>query len=448
MNFQDVISTFYNSSGVAFYTGGYVRDHIMGIQSKDIDLEVYFIDIPEFRTICQNMNGKLAGNDFPVYVIKTEDRGKIEVSLPRKERSTGPGYKDFDIVCDPYAAFSDSCARRDFTMNAMLMDVQSNGILDFYNGERDIRNKILNPVAKFSDDPMRIFRALRFGLRFNMQFSPLLKEEILKISRWYTFNSMTKERIGLELIKIAQQYKSVDWLHTANLFSILNKSYSMDHYSPLYDILPHVSFLETMPHVPNKYHVESTWDHTFMVLDSYMKNSRDDESVQRFITALYHDVGKSATIEWNEEKGRYTFYNHETLSANMLNIFLEYGIPKKDVELSRKIVKNHMRVHNRLSKKSLYNLWKEMGNDIFELLKFGYYDESNRITRTNEEVKNHLGFMWYVIDDWNKAVKTTGDDLIAQGETPNKKFGEKLDTINRREFYRVYEERKKLYDNY
>lgn len=447
MNFHNVVSTFYNSGGIPFYAGGYVRDHIMGNKSKDIDLEVYFIGIPEFRVLCENMNGKLAGNDFPVYVIETKDHGDIEVSLPRKERSTGPGYKDFKILCDPYAAFSDACARRDFTMNSMLMHVDSLAILDFYNGERDIKNRILNPVVKFSDDPLRVFRALRFGLRFNMQFSPQLKEEILKVSRWYTFNSMTKERIGLELIKIAQQYNAVDWMHTANLFSILNKSYSTDHFSPLYDILPHVSFLETMPHVPNKYHVENTWEHTFMVLHPYMKEARNCERVQRFITALYHDVGKSATNEWNDEKGRYTFYNHESYSADSLKIFLEYGIPKKDVELSRKIVKNHMKVHNRLSKKSLYNLWKEIGNDIFELFKFGYYDEINRITRIDEEVKNHLGFMWYVIDDWNKSDKTTGDDLIAKGEVPGKKFGEKLDAINRKEFYRVYEKREEFYDN-
>lgn len=439
MNFQDVVSTFYTSGGLVFYTGGYVRDHIMGIDSKDIDLEVYLIDIPEFRTICENMSGKLAGNDFPVYIIKTEDRENIEVSLPRKERSTGPGYKDFEILCDPYAAFSDSCARRDFTMNAMLMDVTSHGILDFYNGERDIKNGILTPVANFSDDPMRVFRALRFGLRFNMQFSPTLKNEIRNLSRWYSTNTMTKERIGLELIKIAEQYNSVDWMHTANLFSILNKNYGIGYESPLYDILPHVSFLETMPHIPNKYHVESTWEHTFMVLDSYMKEAKDGEHVQRFITALYHDVGKSATIDWNEEKGRYTYYNHESHSANAMNIFYDYGIPKNVVNLSKQIVQNHMKVHNRLSKKSLYNLWKEMGNNIFELLKFGYYDETNRITRIDEEVKNHLGFMWYVIDEWNKSEKTTGDDLIAKGEIPGKKFGEKLDNINRKEFYRVYE---------
>lgn len=429
-NFETIVNTLCENGGKVYYVGGYVRDYIMGIESYDIDLEVYGIPIPEFRQICENFGGVLAGEDFPVYVVSTRNKGKVEIALPRKEISTGNGYKDFEIFCDPFQSTFESAKRRDFTFNAVMMDVKTHEIIDHFNGQEHIDLGLIVPVANFADDPLRVFRAMRFALRFNFMFDSTLIEVMQNMEK----TSITKERIGLELEKIANQYNSKHWYFTKYVFSVMYSTGWLEH------IMPELAAMHNMEHVPNIYHLEHPFEHTMMVTHAAMKEVKNVEPIVRMLSGLYHDTGKVPTQTWHEDKQRHQYIGHENYSAKFVERFVEYGIRKNHVMQAQRIIQHHMKVHHTLSKKSAYNLWKQIGDDFYHLLDFGYCDEFGRKIADDLEYNfDHLYKMQINLTMWNAFPKTTGKDLIAKGETPGKKFGEKLDNINRKEFYSVWE---------
>ena len=108
------------AGGSAYYVGGYVRDDILGIPNKDIDIEIHNIEPNVLENILKqfgNIEKRTVGNNFGIYNI---NRFNLDISLPRKETAIGKGHKDFDIIVDPYLSLKESAKRRDFTINALM----------------------------------------------------------------------------------------------------------------------------------------------------------------------------------------------------------------------------------------------------------------------------------------------------------------------------------------
>ena len=176
-----------------YLVGGCVRDHFLGRASADVDVELYDVGPRRFEQIMQDFGAQGVGKSYFVYKYKNFD-----ISLPRTESKTGVGHKGFSVALatDEHEA----SRRRDFTINAMMIDAISGKVLDFYGGLADLRARILRVVDPhtFVEDSLRVYRAVQFAARFNLQIEP----KTLQIMRAMDTDDLGRERIKCELIKL------------------------------------------------------------------------------------------------------------------------------------------------------------------------------------------------------------------------------------------------------
>jgi putative nucleotidyltransferase with HDIG domain len=200
---QNIIDGLSSLGARPLLVGGCVRDHLMGIEPKDYDVEVFNI-YPEQLAHCLRYFGRVdeVGKSFGVLKVRGFD-----FSVPRRDNKVGACHKDFNVVCDPKMSVEDACSRRDFTINSMAYDPQTNQIIDPFNGQYDMGVKVLEPTSSaFKEDPLRVLRAFQFSGRFSMHSSFILNNYAREIK--YEYNSLPKERVWGEWQKWAE--KSVD----------------------------------------------------------------------------------------------------------------------------------------------------------------------------------------------------------------------------------------------
>ena len=141
------------AGGRTFYVGGFVRDRLLGIDNKDTDIEVHGITPDKLMGILGEIGEPLCfGQSFGIYSLRGES---IDIAMPRRERKSGTGHRDFDVDVDPFIGTFEAARRRDFTINAMMEDVLSGEIIDHFGGRRDLSERIIRHVdpATFTEDP-------------------------------------------------------------------------------------------------------------------------------------------------------------------------------------------------------------------------------------------------------------------------------------------------------
>lgn len=183
--------------GRAFYVGGYVRDLLLNIPNKDIDIEVHGIAEKDLVAILNEIGEvDYYGRSFGIYALRHED---IEVALPRSEKVLGTGHRDFEISVDPDMGYKNAALRRDFTINALMMDVLSHEILDYFNGIYDLNKGIIRHVndVSFVEDPLRVYRAAQFASRFGFK----IDERTVELCKSIDTFALSRERIEEELKK-------------------------------------------------------------------------------------------------------------------------------------------------------------------------------------------------------------------------------------------------------
>lgn len=190
--------------GKIFSVGGAVRDEFLGKQSKDLDILVTGIPMDKLAEI-MSPYGKVdaVGQQFGVLKFRPQGASEeIDVAIPRTEKATGAGgHKGFDVASDHMLPIEKDLERRDFTINAIAKDIDGN-IIDPYNGQEDLKNKIIrivNPDA-FSDDPLRMLRAVQFASRFGFTIEPKTMQMIADNAN--KIKEIAPERILIELDKI------------------------------------------------------------------------------------------------------------------------------------------------------------------------------------------------------------------------------------------------------
>jgi len=157
----------------AYVVGGAVRDEILGIESKDADFLVLGVDHEGLRSLLEP-HGRVEDLDVAGQRVglRMHPRGRelrklapagIEFAPPRRERSTGPGRHDFEIVVDASASVEDDLARRDFTVNAIARRLADVELVDPFHGQEDLDDRVLRTVSEHSlaEDPLRLVRGLR-----------------------------------------------------------------------------------------------------------------------------------------------------------------------------------------------------------------------------------------------------------------------------------------------
>jgi len=289
----------------SYVIGGYVRDYIMERgNAKDIDIVAIGSGIDLAQKVSSLLATKPTVSVFKNYgtAMLKADQVELEFVGARKESykedSRNPAVEE--------GTLEDDQNRRDFTINAMAISLNDNSygeLLDPFNGIEDLKNKIirtpLDPDITFSDDPLRMLRAIRFATQLQFKIEEKSFESILKNAE--RIKIISTERVVDELHKIVASPKpSIG-------FAILNKVDLLHH------ILPELSNLKGVDTIEGQRHKDNFW-HTLEVLDNIAKNT---DNIWLRWAALLHDIGKAPTKKFDEKVG-WTFHAHEFVGSKMV----------------------------------------------------------------------------------------------------------------------------------
>jgi poly(A) polymerase len=346
----------------AYVIGGYVRDYIMGRVHPYMDIDIVVIgDGPAMaRAVAREIS-----HDIKVTVFKTfgtamfrYQNHDIEFVGARKESYSEDSRKP---SVSP-GTLEDDQKRRDFTINALAISLNLDNpgeVLDPFGGIDDIRNGIirtpLEPDTTFSDDPLRMMRAIRFASQLKFRIADITMDSIARNAD--RIKIVSAERITTELNKImATDRPSVGFL-------LLEQSGLLNL------ILPEIAGLKGVEDKEGKGHKDN-FHHTVKVLDNLAEKSND---LWLRWAALLHDVAKPATKKFVPGTG-WTFHGHEYLGAKMVSeIFKRLKLPLNDrMKYVRKLVGLHLRpislVQDEVTDSAVRRLLFEAGDDIDDLM--------------------------------------------------------------------------------
>jgi tRNA nucleotidyltransferase (CCA-adding enzyme) len=316
---KKIAKTVVGKGGRAYFVGGTVRDRLLGIEPKDFDIEVYGIEVKDLQDLLSGMgNVNLVGDSFGVF--KVED---VDVAVPRKERSTGRSHKTIEVDSDPSLDLESASRRRDFTVNAMLEDVLSGEVFDFWHGKDDLRFGIIRMVdeSTFVEDPLRMLRAAKFASRLGYIISYKTVKLIQKNASYIKNEPL--ERIFGEISNILMKSPKPSYG-----FGV------MDHLGLLEILLPEIWVLRDIEQNPI-YHPEgNVMNHTYLCVDYEPIESR---TLIEQLARLWHDVGKL-----------YGSKGHEEVSAKMVRNKFPIRLTNDNDIINgvANIVENHMKLYN------------------------------------------------------------------------------------------------------
>lgn len=344
--------------GRMYEVGGAVRDRMLtGQGSHDLDFLVTGITYDDLSHILRKHGQvNLVGRSFGVIKYTEYRDGEpvtFDISLPRTEYSTGVGHKDFEVKYDPTLSVEDDLVRRDFTINAMAIELGTDTLIDPLDGRKDLENRLIRIVypESFTDDPLRMLRAIVFAARFEFEIEErtmaMLKENVQLI------HSVSAERIADELRKLLERAD-----HPSIGFRLMEQT------GLLREILPELQDCVGVDQ-PGGYHAYDVFEHTLRAVDASPKNFRVR------LAALFHDINKPQSKRPVVRDGEQaaTFYGHETMGARtaqevMRRLKLSNDLTKQVVTL----VDRHM-FTTAVTDKGMRRLIRKVGVPlIFELL--------------------------------------------------------------------------------
>jgi tRNA nucleotidyltransferase (CCA-adding enzyme) len=323
-----------DASGLrAVVVGGAVRDALLGLEPKDIDIEVYGAPYDELTELLSKFGRvDLVGKSFGVVKL-----GGIDFSIPRRESKSGPHHRDFQTTFDPSITPEQAAARRDFTINALAYDPIRDEVLDFFGGREDLQNRVLRATSPaFAEDPLRVLRGMQFACRFDLTIDPATAEMCRSIVGEYT--TLARERISEEFMKWAIKSQ-----HPGRMLEYLTATGWIVHF-------PEIGALAGVPQDPGWHPEGDVGTHTMLVIDAAARvaqreNVDGDERAVLLFAALCHDFAKPPTTKLREREGkmRWTSWGHEAAGGPMARMFLErIGIKAAIVDQVVPLVENHL----------------------------------------------------------------------------------------------------------
>lgn len=402
--------------GKAYFVGGYVRDKLLNIENKDIDIEIHAIEPHVLEGILEILGGKMSfGESFGIYGIKGYG---IDIAMPRKEKQRGTGHKDFEVTVDPFIGTENASRRRDFTVNALLEDVLTGEITDHFGGVDDLRKKVLRHIKDetFIEDPLRVLRAAQFASRFDFKIA----EETVLLCKTMDINSLSRERIFLETEKALLKAEK-----PSKYFEILREMGKLSYwFSELYDLIG-------VKQNPRHHGEGDVWVHTMMVLDAAAKyRDKVENKLWFMLSALTHDFGKAIATE--EIDGVIHSYGHEVKGLHLVKGFLNRITGEnKLTDYVLNMVKNHMRPNTLAGANSSLKATNKMFYESLDpqaLIYLGLSDGEGRIKEGADESKNGE-FLFERLSIYNEIMAepyVTGRDLIEAGLKPDENFSELL----------------------
>jgi putative nucleotidyltransferase with HDIG domain len=313
-----------------YAVGGRVRDEFRseldGKERPAKDLDYVVAGMPQdqlLEKLRQIGRVDVVGASFAVLKFR-HDAGEADIALPRRERSTGTGHKEFAVESGPDIPIEDDLGRRDFRMNMIARRLRDGEILDPFGGIEDIRRGLIDIVADraFEEDPLRTLRAAQFAARFVYEVSDRAKTAMQQASGLIV--TVSAERVGDEFAKLMSAATPSIGLE------LLRSTGVLAHLWP--------ELLEGIDVDQNDWHAYDVYRHNLATLDAA---PRDDLTLR--LAALLHDVAKPRTAAPRPDGRGNTFYQHEHVGAEMARTMLaKLRLPSETVETVAHLVRQHM----------------------------------------------------------------------------------------------------------
>jgi tRNA nucleotidyltransferase (CCA-adding enzyme) len=438
---NDIIEAFWGYD--LFYVGGWVRDRVIEnienreIFSKDVDFATNATPTAMI-TLCKSigLNFRYTNNSIAHGTITIEG---FEFTTFRKDVSTDGRNATVEFA----ETIEEDLSRRDFTINAMAINVFSNELIDPFNGITDIRNKIIravgNPDDRLKEDTLRSLRAIRFANRLGYEIEYNLGMSIILTP----IDNLSVERVRDEFMKILETRKS-NYIN-----SILHK------------VIPEFKVLIGLD--GGYRHSETVDEHSIYIMESIMKVS--DKPLLSFI-GLLHDIGKGHTSDADK-----MFENHEDIGADKIKEIMErMKFSNIEIEYAYMIVKNHMRWHfyiggysgitNKAIRRAIRDLPDKFDKEgmITDLCIITWSDSQANLLNKKESLEDYTerrGIYSRALEIVrNKPIikvsglEINGNDLIEMGFKPSPTFNIILKDVEEKIFNEEIENTKEVLKNY
>ena len=401
--------------GRTFYVGGFVRDKILGIENKDMDIEVHGIQPAVLREILSEVGEPISyGSSFGVYSLKGYD---IDIAMPRKEHATGKGHRDFEVFVDPFIGTAEAARRRDFTMNAVMEDVLTGELVDPFGGKQDLENGIIRHIdpETFVEDPLRVLRGAQFASRFGFNIA----DDTSDLFRSMDLSALSRERVEDELKKALLKGKK-----PPVFFEVLRSADGLDVW------FPEVKALIGIEQDP-KFHPEGdVWTHTMEVLDRAARYRYKTKNPYAFmLLALTHDFGKAVTTE--VVNGRIHAYDHETEGLPAIETFLRRITNESEViSYVLNMVPLHMKPNVVAASKSAVKVTNRMFDRAAAPEDLIYFAMSDKPVMSGDNPftgdPEFLFERYELYEEMMSRPYVTGNDLTEKGLEPGEYFSDVL----------------------
>jgi tRNA nucleotidyltransferase (CCA-adding enzyme) len=406
------------AGGRAVLVGGCVRDALLGQTAKDADLEVFGIEPAKLEQLVGAAYPIITvGKSFGVLKIRGLD---LDISLPRRERRTGPLHTDFAVDADPAMSFRDAAARRDFTVNAISWDPLTRETIDPFDGVADLRAKILrHTTERFVEDPLRVLRAMQLSARFEFAVAPAT----IALCATLTMDGLSSERVFEEwqklLVKGRKPSLGLEFLRACGWVKYF----------------PELAALIGCVQDPGWHPEGDVWNHTLHCLDAFAARRTGDawEDLVVGLAVLCHDLGKPATTTTGDD-GHIRSHGHEGEGEAPTRALLARLTNHKDlIENVVPLVLCHMRPRELMLSNAGDSAIRRLARKVGRIDRLARVDEADRRGRPPLEPNEPGAGQWLLERAATLDVASNvpapiilGRHLIAAGLTPSPRFKEIL----------------------
>jgi len=377
-----------NEYGKGYIVGGAIRDILLGLKPKDVDFATN-LPYETLKTLFSEYTPKETGKSFGVLRIKIND---IDYEIAK--------FREDIYGKEEKVAFTDDIkndlARRDFTINAMAYN-QKEGIIDLYDGQRDIENKVINFVGnaeeRIIEDPLRVLRAFRFMSRLKFSLSENTIKAIKKQKN--LLKNIPEERITVEFSKLLLGE------NIKNTLTLMKDTGVLELIIP--EFRATYNFNQCNPH-----HNLDLFNHIINVV------SKVPADLELRYSALLHDVAKPV-VQTFDEKGIAHYKTHEIVGADMArDILTRMKLPVKLIDTVTDIIKKHMILYRDVTDKKINKLLSEMGYDnLWRLIEHCNADNGSK---NNEVVSTENDLHERLKRAVEKQMQVTVNDLAINGK--------------------------------